>query len=391
MRLSIPYGHASIPLELPSGEGLAVLEPKQGFFPDGRDQDELVLAAMAAPIGSRHLESLAKAAKNAVILCSDHTRPVPSRHIVPHMLAALRRGNPQIEITLLIATGCHRETTTQELRGKFGDELLKKERIVVHDCDDESNLVSLGPLPSGAQLLLNRLAAQTDLLLAEGFIEPHFFAGFSGGRKSVLPGVCARATVLGNHCAAFIRDPRAVTGVLTGNPIQRDMVAAARMANLRYIVNVILNDQKEAVAAFAGDALLAHEAGCAALRAAAAVRPPFLADIVITSNGGAPLDQNIYQAVKGMSTAEAAAAEGAVILLCAACEDGVGGEEFRKALAECESPAALLREIEARPMENTLPDQWQVQILARILSRHTVVFVTDEGLRPIIEEMKMLY
>ncbi|MDR2515377.1 MAG: nickel-dependent lactate racemase [Christensenellaceae bacterium] len=391
MRLSIPYGQTSLPLDLPGGQGLAVLEPKHGFFPEGRDQDELVRAAMTAPLGCEPLEELARAAKNAVILCSDHTRPVPSRHIVPQMLAALRRGNPQIQISLLIATGCHRETTTQELRGKFGDEILQNERIFIHDCDDEANLISLGALPSGAELRINRLAAQTELLLAEGFIEPHFFAGFSGGRKSVLPGVCARATVLGNHCAAFIRDPGAVAGVLLGNPIQRDMEAAARMAKLRYIVNVILNGKKEVAAAFAGDALAAHEAGCAALRAAAAVRPPFLADIVISSNGGAPLDQNIYQAVKGMSTAEGAAAEGAVIILCAACEDGVGGEEFQAALARCESPAALLRQIEARSMEETLPDQWQVQILARILSRHTVIFVTNEALRPVVEEMKMVY
>lgn len=178
-----------------------------------------------------------------MVIISDHTRPVPSRCIIPHMLAELREGNPSIDITLLVATGCHRGTTPQELEQKLGREIVEKEHIVVHDCD-QSPLTELGVLPSGAKLVVNSLVAQADLVAAEGFIEPHFFAGFSGGRKSILPGVCSRVTVLGNHCSAFIDSPLAQMGILEGNPINVDMEAAAAMAKLQYIVNVVINEEK---------------------------------------------------------------------------------------------------------------------------------------------------
>lgn len=336
------------------------------------------------------MRQLAQDKRTAVIIISDHTRPVPSRHIIPHMLKELREGNPAIEITLLVATGCHRGTTAAELEQKLGREIVEKEHIVVHDCDT-SPLTELGVLPSGAKLVVNALVAQADLVVAEGFIEPHFFAGFSGGRKSILPGVCSRVTVLGNHCAAFIDSPKAQMGCLEGNPINRDMEAAAVMAKLQYIVNVVINEDKHVTAAFAGDPIAAHHAGCAYLEEYCRVTPTWKGDIVITSNGGAPLDQNVYQAVKGLTTAEAAAAEGAVLIICAACADGIGGESFYQALKGCENPAALLEEIRRVPMDKTIPDQWQYQILARILEKHQVIFVTAPELRQAIEEMKMTY
>ena len=238
--------------------------------------------------------------------------------------------------------------------------------------------------------MIDRLAAETELLCAEGFIEPHFFAGFSGGRKSVLPGVCGRATVLGNHCSRFIDSPFARAGVLEQNPIERDMAAAAEMANLRYVVNVVIDEQKRTAAAFAGEPAAAHAAGCAFLRpyCEAAATP---ADIVIATNGGAPLDQNVYQCVKGLSAAEAAAKPGGVLILLAACADGVGGDAFFRSLSECESPAALYRSIMDTPQERTIPDQWQSQILARILSRNRVIFVTRPALAETIRKMKMDY
>lgn len=388
MKYTIPYGTGTQILE--TDDPALVLESKIQSLEACADEDQTVLHAMANPIGGPSLRQLAQDKRTAVIIISDHTRPVPSRHIIPHMLKELREGNPAIEITLLVATGCHRGTTAAELEQKLGREIVEKEHIVVHDCDT-SPLTELGVLPSGAKLVVNALVAQADLVVAEGFIEPHFFAGFSGGRKSILPGVCSRVTVLGNHCAAFIDSPKAQMGCLEGNPINRDMEAAAVMAKLQYIVNVVINEDKHVTAAFAGDPIAAHHAGCACLEEYCRVTPCWKGDIVITSNGGAPLDQNVYQAVKGLTTAEAAAAEGAVLIICAACADGIGGESFYQALKGCENPAALLEEIRRIPMDKTIPDQWQYQILARILEKHQVIFVTAPELRQAIEEMKMTY
>ena len=391
MKVSIPYAREHVSFEIPENMDYEILRSEPVPVPEGVTQDDLVRRAMAEPIASPTLQELAKGKKTATIICSDHTRPVPSKHILPHMLAALRQGNPDIQITLLIATGCHRHTTKDELIGKMGEEIVSQEHILVHDCLDEASLTDVGILPSGAKLRINRAAVDTELLVAEGFIEPHFFAGFSGGRKSILPGVCSRTTVLGNHCSKFIASPCARTGVLDGNPLHKDMLAAAKLAHLQYIVNVLIDEKKQAVAAFAGDPFEAHARGCEYLGKYASVQPKRLADIVITSNGGYPMDQNIYQSVKGLTAAEGAAAEGAVIITSASCLDGNGGESFYKTLAECESPAALLKNILQVPQDETIPDQWESQILARILAAHHVIFVADPSVKEQIHDMKMDY
>jgi nickel-dependent lactate racemase len=350
---------------------------------------EIVREAMRNPWGGKTLKELAEGKKNATIILSDHTRPVPSKDIIPLMLQEMRHGNPNIEITLLVATGSHRGTTVEELTEKLGEDIVRSEQIVIHDCLSEDN-VEVGVLPSGAKFMVNRVAVETELLVSEGFIEPHFFAGFSGGRKSVFPGVCARKTVLGNHCSAFIDHPCSRTGILDGNPIHQDMVYAARKINLSYIVNVVIDKDKKTVAAFAGDMETAHEKGCEFLSKYCTVQAK-PADIVITTNGGAPMDQNVYQSVKGLTAAEASAKEDAILIMCAALADGTGGDDFYRALKECESPAALYREIQKIPQDETKQDQWEYQILARILIKHQVIFVTEKENQKIIEDMKMIY
>jgi len=383
----ILYGRSSLPC--PS-DGAAVLRSRVDELRSEVSGAELVRAAMASPIGSPALRELAVGKKTCTLIISDHTRPVPSQDILPAMLRELREGNPEIDITLLVATGCHRETTAAELTAKLGEEIVAQEKLSVHDAFAPEKNVRIGILPSGAPLVIDRLAAETELLVAEGFIEPHFFAGFSGGRKSVLPGICDRTTVLGNHCGAFIADDHARTGVLEDNPIHRDMVAAARMAKLRYIVNVVIDEEKRTVAAFAGDPEAAHLAGTDFLRQYCQV-DAVPGDIVVTSNGGAPMDLNIYQCVKGMTAAEATAKPGAIIILCAEAADGVGGEGFYRSLKECDSPAALFDACTATPQSETIPDQWQSHILARILMKHQVIFVTRPDLAETIREMKMTY
>lgn len=390
MVFDLPFGRGTMPLDTGSYSAELLQSRIDTLAPAGSGAD-IVAEAIHNPIGSRPLHVLAEGKRRATVIISDHTRPVPSRDILPHMLAELRRGNPGIDITLLVATGCHRSTNESELRAKLGDAVYEQETIVVHDCTDTGALVEIGALPSGARLIVNRHAVDTDLLVAEGFIEPHFFAGYSGGRKSVLPGICGHTTVLGNHCAQFISSPYARAGILDNNPIQRDMEAAVTLANLAFIVNVIIDHHHQTVLAFAGDAIKAHRAGCDKLAEYCRVVPQKKGDIVISTNGGYPLDQNIYQAVKGLTAAEAAAKEDGIIILCAQCADGTGSEDFYRALRDCDSPETLLANILQIPMDETRPDQWEYQILARILTKHRVILVADPSMESIIRDMKMDY
>lgn len=375
-RFELPYGREKIGCDIPEDRLAGVLASGLNTYDPGRNGQQLVAEAMASPIGSLRLCELARGKRKVVVIISDHTRPVPSRVILPLMLREIRQGNPDAEITLLVATGCHRETTPEELRAKLGEEIYAREKIVVHDCDDAANLVSLGTLPSGGELKVNRLACEADLLVAEGFIEPHFFAGFSGGRKSVLPGVAGRESVLANHCAEFIDDPRARTGILEGNPIHRDMLWAARQAKLRYIVNVVLNEDKRVIHAVAGDCEAAHAAGCAFLLEKCRAKP-CMADVVISTNGGYPLDQNIYQAVKGMTAAEATVREDGVIIMVAKSNDGHGGERFFHQLADEADVRRTMALFLSRQRHQTEADQWQSQIFIRILQRARVLYLSD--------------
>ena len=393
-RIRLPYHNAFLEAEIPSRLVRAILTPScsdgshDEATPSLTVQRRRVERALGQPIGSVGLEDLAAGKKTATVITSDHTRPVPSRITLPLLLERLRKGNPDIEVSILVATGCHRATSPGEMRDKFGDAVVSRETFILHDCADQDSLRHLGRLPSGGELWLNKQALDTDLLVAEGFIEPHFFAGFSGGRKSVLPGIAGRQTVLANHCSAFIDDPHARAGSLDNNPIHRDMLFAARQARLAFILNVTLNPDKSIRAAFAGHPEQAHAEGCRQMAQTARV-PRVSAEIVIAGNGGYPLDQNVYQAVKGMTAAEACCAAGGTIIMVAACSDGAGGEDFYRALADAESPQALLEKIRRVPQQETPPDQWEVQILARILSKHRVILVSDVCDAALIRNMRM--
>lgn len=377
MELTLPYGKEGLRASLPDGRVVQVLKNQLDNYEPNLTPEELIEKAMAAPIGSPSLAELARGKKKIVLLASDHTRPVPSRVIVPAILQQLHRSAPDAELTVLIATGCHRDPTKVELEQKFGPELCGQLHIVAHNCTD-SELVCLGTLPSGAPLWVNRLAVQADLLLAEGFIEPHFFAGFSGGRKSVLPGVCGAQTVYANHSANMVASPYAHSGNLAHNPIHEDMVEGARRAGLRFIVNVVCNAQKQVVNAFAGDFEKAHLAGTKFLGGLCRTAVPAPVPLVLTTNNGYPLDQNIYQAVKSMATAEIICRPGGVIIVAAACEDGHGGEGFYRTFVGGHGARQILQDILKVPAECTQPDQWQSQIMARVMANHTVILVSTQ-------------
>lgn len=373
---SLPYGKEQLDCMISEKNFAGVVSSSLHQYQSKADPETLVRNAMSHPIGTDRLSELVRDKNKVVIIASDHTRPVPSKMIMPLMLQEIRQGNPNADITILIATGCHRGTSRAELVSKFGEDIVAREKIVVHDCDDEDNMVNIGVLPSGSECRINRIALEADLLVAEGFIEPHFFAGFSGGRKSVLPGIAARETVLGNHCSEFIANEKARTGILDGNPIHEDMVWAARRAKLAYIVNVVIDSEKKAVYAVAGDMEQAHRKGCEFINSLCRTKA-IPADIVITTNGGYPLDQNVYQAVKGMTAAETAVKEGGVIIMIARSEDGIGGENFYRQLADEPDIEKTLAQFLSRGRSETVPDQWQTQIFIRVLQRARVLYLSD--------------
>ena len=272
---------------------------------------------------------------------------------------------------------------------KYGKEIADHETFVIHDSRKDEDMVSIGTLPSGGECLINKAAANADLLIAEGFIEPQFFAGMSGGRKSVLPGIASKITVLANHCSEFINSPYARTGVLEGNPMHQDMLYAAKAAKLAFICNVVIDADKKVIAAFAGDSEKAHYAGVDFEMKLAGVKP-VPADIVVTTNGGYPLDQNIYQSVKGMTAAEATCKEGGVIIDVSACSDGHGGEDFYNTLKDASDVQKAMDDILARGRNETVFDQWESQILLRMLLKYTIIMVT-EAPKDMVEAMHMKY
>jgi nickel-dependent lactate racemase len=396
MNIVFPYGKEFLEYDFSGEQFLGVLESGLHNFVPLYSQEELIRRAIFEPFGSGLLSELVRVARQrkrrsdsqtdscsdsrtdstrVVLIASDHTRPVPSRLIVPQLLAEIRRGDPSADVTILVATGCHRAPTLAELTEKFGQEIMSTERVVVHDCD-KSKLINLGKLPSGGELVLNRLAVDADVLVSEGFIEPHFFAGFSGGRKSVLPGVASRETVIYNHNADFINSEFARTGQLKQNPIHTDMIFAARKAKLAFICNVIINSKKEVIYAVAGDCEAAHEDGCKFLgKYCNADAIP--ADIVVTSNGGYPLDQNIYQAVKGITTAEASVKKNGVIIMIAKSNDGHGGCQFHRTFANEKNIDRMLETFLKTPKSETIVDQWQSQIFARTLKHATIIYISE--------------
>lgn len=371
----IPYYTSSLPLHVEDTNLKAVLNSRTDTYDAGKSEADLVREALAHPIGTPRLRELARGRQKVVLVTSDHTRAVPSKLTLPILLEEIRAGNPDADITILIATGLHRPTTEEEQRRMFGDAIVDQEKIVVNKAFEDEDFERVCELPSGAELWVNKLALHCDLLVTEGFIEPHFFAGFSGGRKSILPGICNAVTVNENHSYKAIASPYAATGVLEHNPIHEDMVFAARAVNVQFIMNVALNAEKKVIAAFAGDLEQAHLQGVEFVRGLAQC-PSVTGDIVVTSNGGYPLDQNLYQSPKAVATAEACCRDGGVIIMCASCCDGMGGTHFEKLIVRgtVDEIDAYLSKI---PPKETIPEMWCAQIFSRILKKHRIILVTN--------------
>ena len=373
--IELPYLRGRKELHIKEEQLKAVITARTKEYKADKGEIELIREALESPIGTPCLRKLAEGKKKVVIVTSDHTRAVPSRLTLPLLLEEIRNGSPGAEITILIATGLHRPTTKAEQRAMFGDEIVDHEKIVVNQAFQKEDYSYQGKLPSGAELWVNRLTVECDLLITEGFIEPHFFAGFSGGRKSILPGICNAATVNENHSYKAISSPYANAGVLKNNPIHNDMVEAARRVNVQFILNVALDENKKVIAAFAGDLEEAHAKGVQFVRSLAQCEP-VMGDIVITSNGGYPLDKNLYQAPKAAATAEVCCRPGGVIILVASCCDGIGGVHFEK-LMRIGNENEIDDFLSKIPPKESIPEQWCAQIFARILKKHKLILVSD--------------
>ena len=389
--IQLPFGKEKMSITIPDERFNGTLVSKAHQYKAERPQTEIVREALEHPINSPRLRELVQGKKNIVLIASDHTRPVPSKVIMPAVLDEIKAGNPEASLTVLIATGFHRPTTRQELIYKFGEDIVDRDDIhfVIHQSHNDEDMVPLGTLPSGGALMINKVAAEADLLISEGFIEPHFFAGFSGGRKSILPGVSSAVTVMSNHCSAFIDSAYSRTGILDGNPIHKDMVFAAEAAKLAFIVNVVLDENKQVIKAYAGHFDTAHRQGCAFVDEMSGV-DAIPADIVISTNGGYPLDQNIYQSVKGMTAAEATCRPGGGIIMVSSCVDGHGGQSLYDTFAGGRDKQEIMKQFLDTPMEKTIPDQWEAQILCRILLKYKVIMVTQAP-RQMVLDMQMDY
>lgn len=381
MRLKLAYGRGGLEVDVP--DTAEVVRPR--FVPGLADQDGAVLAALRQPIASKPLRELVRPGDKVVVVHTDITRATPNHLILPVVLYELEAaGIYRRDITLLNGLGTHRMQSADELRAMLGDHVFENYRCLQHDCHDDANLVSLGETHLGHPVRINRTYMEANVRILTGFIEPHFFAGYSGGPKAVLPSLAGAESVFTNHGRHMIAHQAAAWGVTKGNPIWEEMRDVALKTEPTFLLNVTLNEARQITAVFAGDMLAAHARGSAFVKENAMVEVDKPYDVVLTTNSGYPLDQNLYQAVKGMSAAAEIVRPGGVIVIAAACEDGLPDHgRYAELLAEAGSPEGILAMI-ARP-GFSVQDQWQVQIQAQIqLKAEVIVYsenLTDDQIR----------
>ncbi|SFS66130.1 nickel-dependent lactate racemase [Saccharopolyspora flava] len=379
--VELAYGRSGLTVELP-GERTTVVAPANP--PAAPDTDVALRGALSDPVAGPPLRQRVRPGQRIAVSLCDATRPQPREAMVRALLAELEGIATREDFTLLVATGTHRGNTDAELRAMLGDELVDTMRIVNHDCRDPEMLRHVGTFGDGVEVSLNRHWVDADVRITTGFVEPHFFAGFSGGPKLVAPGLAGLDTVLTLHDAARIASPRATWAVCEGNPVHDDVRAIADGTGVDFAFDVVLNREQRVVEAFGGDLLPMHAAAREVVRELSMQPVPQRYDVVVTTNSGFPLDQNVYQAVKGMTAAATVVKPGGLIICAAECSDGFPDHgSFREVLASEPTPEALLRTISGRT--ETVPDQWQVQILARVLATARVgvhtTHLTDADLR----------
>jgi nickel-dependent lactate racemase len=346
-----------------------------------------VLTACREPIGSPPLAELARRHGRALITVSDRTRPVPNRVLAPVLLEELSAaGIPPERVTVLVATGLHHPPDGQELVEILGSEVLERCHVLGHDARNESAQVAVGRV-GGRAVLMDRAYVEAPLRIVTGLIEPHLMAGYSGGRKGVCPGVLAAESILHWHRPELLAHPRAIAGVLDGNPVDEEAHDIVRLAPPHFLLNVTIDRLRRMTGVFAGDWEEAWRAGVRHVAGSVVIPvPSVLADVVVTSAGGYPLDATFYQAIKGIVAAASVVRPGGVVILAASLAEGIGSADFAALFQHHHDPQDFLDHIHGT--SEVRIDQWQAQVLAQV-RRKAEVWVYGEGLSP--EVLRSLY
>lgn len=339
MRLEIGFGGTPQTVVIPDRNVLGVLEPNEVRVK--AKGEPVVKGALQNPIGSRPLSEIAQPGEKVVIITSDITRPLPSYKILPAILYELEKAcvAPD-DITVVFALGSHRTQTPAEMIKLVGEEVYNKVRCI---DGDPADFVHMGTTKLGTPVDITRVVAEADRRIGVGNIEYHYFAGYSGGAKAIMPGVSTRAAIQNNHSRMVL--PEAAAGRLEGNPVREDIEESLQFCPLDFIVNVVLDEHKEIIHAAAGDAILAHREGCKFLDALYRKDIAERADIVIASQGGAPKDLNLYQTQKALDNAKHAVKDGGIVILAGSCKEGLGEEVFEEWMLQSASPAAMVERI----------------------------------------------
>lgn len=368
MLVKLAYGREGLTVDVPE-ERTTVIAP--AYPPALGDPAGALRVALRSPLGSAPLRQLVRPGQQVAVSVCDGTRPAPRRLVLAALLEELDSARAG-ECVVLIATGTHRANTASELGEMLGADILRRCRVVVHDARARHTLSDLGYTSAGVPVLLDREWMEADFRVTTGVVEPHFFAGFSGGPKMVAPGLAGLETVMALHDAAHIGHPRATWGITEGNPVHDDVREIARSTGVHFSVDVTINQRQEVTGVFAGELFAAHQAACEAARQAAMRRVERPFEVVVTTNAGYPLDQNLYQTVKGMSAAAQIVQPGGVIICASECRDGLPAHgAYAQILASQPSPQTLLEMIEAPGY--AVPDQWQVQVQAKIQAKARVL------------------
>ena len=358
MRLHLSYGEAGLDVDLPPQT--EVIEPaRTAALPDAR---AAFREALARPIGAPPLADLVGPDDHVAIVFSDLTRPTPNALLAPELLRVVEgRGVPRERITLIVGAGLHRAMTAAELEALLGREVVRDYRVVIHDARDPDGVIFLERYPDERQggIYLNAHYLRASVRIVTGFVEPHLFAGYSGGGKGVFPGVAAAPNIMRNHGVMNLLDPRATYAVTEGNPVFEEMRRVALASGVTFLCNVTMTPDKEVTGVFCGALAAAHDAAIAQVNAQAMRPIPHAYDIVVGSNGGYPADLNLYQSLKGMVCAARAVRRGGAIVLAAECREGLGGAEYADLLTSGDGPSALLQRLQEPGFARI--DQWQVQ------------------------------
>jgi nickel-dependent lactate racemase len=374
LRVRLDYGSDGLDVDVPDDRTDVVTPRHEPADPDPRGA---LAAALAAPAGTPPLADLVRPGRRVAISVCDITRAQPRALMLEALFAAMPGVRPE-DVTILVATGTHRANTPEELAQMLGSDIAARYRVMNHDARDDAALAFAGRTPSDVPIWLNRHWLDADVRITTGFVEPHFFAGFSGGPKMVAPGLAGLATTLVLHDARHIGHPNATWGITEGNPVHDDVRAIARLTGVTFAVDVALNRDQAITRVFAGELFAEHAAACAHVKQTAMRALSAPVDVVVTTNSGYPLDQNLYQAVKGMSAAAGIVKPGGTIICAAECRDGIPDHgPYGQLLRRQQSPEALLEMVEAPGFAEQ--DGWQVQVQA-LIQRKARVMVKAGGL-----------